>query len=57
MNERKRPLPADDGPVPEPSPAASPEDAPEPDFFADQEHDGWSPIVRRSSTPPEPTAD
>ncbi len=49
MTTEKRPAPVEGAPVPEaPLPA---EDA-EPDFFSDQEHDGWSPIVKRSSNPP-----
>ncbi|MCZ7687357.1 MAG: hypothetical protein M5U28_54900 [Sandaracinaceae bacterium] len=52
MTNEKRPAPADGAPVSEPA-APSPEEA-EPDFFSNDEHDGWSPIVKRSTTPPEP---
>lgn len=55
MTKEKRPAPAEGAPVPETA-APSPEDA-EPDFFSNEEHDGWSPIVKRSSNPPEPPSE
>jgi hypothetical protein len=57
MTKEKRPAPADGAHAPEQPATASPEEG-EPDFFSSDEHDGWSPIVKRSSTtPPEPPTD
>lgn len=51
MTEPKRPLAETDGSaVPAPD-GAEVETAP--DFFLDDEHDGWGPIVKRRTPPPE----
>jgi hypothetical protein len=48
MSDEKRRVPA--APMADPK-KAPPEDGEEPDLFDDVEHDGWSPIVRRTPTP------
>lgn len=49
MTDEKR-RPADAAPMTENSPVSVPEEV-EPDFLAEEEHDGWSEIRRRPSDP------
>jgi hypothetical protein len=54
MSKEKRPVPVESAPLPEQPSSPAPEET-ESDFFAsDEEHDGWSAIVKRR--PPEEPA-
>lgn len=53
MTEPKRPSPAETDARVVPAVPEGAEVEPAPDFFLDDEHDGWGPIVKRRTPPPQ----